>query len=102
MRAIEKLDERKAARAPGFPIDRQDDLRRRRDAAEVRTQVGFGRGVVEITNEQTDGQSTLSYLGRSRAGKRAGGRRTRWQAGISRKTLPEVPSSCKRELLLRS
>src|SRR6185369_6635211 len=69
MRAIEKLDERKAARAPGLPIDRQDDLRRRRDAAKVRTQVGFGRGVVEITNEQTDGQSTLSYLGRSRAGK---------------------------------
>ena len=64
MCAIEKLDECKTAWTAGFPIDRQDNLRRRRDAAEVRAQVGFGRGVVEITNEQTDGQSTLSYVGK--------------------------------------
>ena len=60
VRAIEKLDERESARTTGFAIDRQHDLRRRRDRAEVGTQIRFGRAVREITNEQTDGQSTLS------------------------------------------
>src|SRR6185295_490048 len=62
--AIEELDERKAARSARFAIDGEHDLRGWRHGAEVRAKVGFGRGVVEITNEQTDGQSTLSYFGK--------------------------------------
>src|SRR5262245_17764475 len=60
VRAVLELDEREPARAPGLAIDGQNDLGRGGHCAEVRTKVGFSRGVREITNEQTDGQSTLS------------------------------------------
>ena len=60
VRAIDEFDEREPSRAAGFPIDRQHDLRGRRDGAEVGAQVGFSRAVGEITDEQTDGQSTVS------------------------------------------
>jgi hypothetical protein len=58
--AIDEFDERKSSRAAGFPIDGQHDLRGRRHGAEVAAQVGFGGAVSEITDEQTDGQSTVS------------------------------------------
>jgi hypothetical protein len=60
VRAIHELDESESARSAGFPVDRQHDLRGRRDGAEVGTQVCFSGAVGEITDEQTDGQSTVS------------------------------------------
>ena len=60
VRAVEEFHEGEPARPPGLAIDRQHDLRRRGDGAEVGPQVGFGRAVGEITDEQTNGQSTLS------------------------------------------
>jgi len=60
VRAVEELDEREPARTPGFPVDRQHDLRRRRHGSEIAPQIGFGGAVSEITDEQTNGQSTLS------------------------------------------
>ena len=54
-----ELHEGKPPRPASLPIDRQHDLRRRRDAAEIRTQVCFGGAVRQIADEQTDGQSTL-------------------------------------------
>src|SRR5439155_285028 len=53
VRAIREFHEREPAGTPGFTIDRQHDLRRRRDGAEIRAQVSFGRAVCEITDEQT-------------------------------------------------
>jgi hypothetical protein len=60
VRAIQKLHERETTRTTGFAIDRQHDLRWWCDFSEVGTEIRFGRAVREITNEQTDGQSTLS------------------------------------------
>src|SRR5205085_5985047 len=60
VRAIDEFDEREPAGPSGFAINRQHDLRRRRDRAEVAAQVGFSGAVSKITNEQTDGQSTVS------------------------------------------
>jgi hypothetical protein len=60
MSAVEELDEGEPARTARFPIDRQHDLRRRRHGSEVAPQIGFGGAVSEITDEQTNGQSTLS------------------------------------------
>src|SRR5438093_9803266 len=60
VRAIDEFDEGESPRASGLPIDRQHDLRRRRNGAEVAAQIRFSGGVGEITDEQTDGQSTLS------------------------------------------
>jgi hypothetical protein len=60
MSAIDELDEREPAGASGFPIDRQHHLRGRSNRAEMRTEIRFRSRVREITNEQTDGQSTLS------------------------------------------
>jgi hypothetical protein len=60
VRAIDEFDKRKSSRAAGLPIDGQDDLRGRRDGAEIRAQIGFSGAVSEITDEQTDGQSTVS------------------------------------------
>jgi len=58
--AILELDKRESPWTAGLAIDGQHNLRRRRHGAEVRAQIGFSGGVREITNEQTDGQSTLS------------------------------------------
>jgi hypothetical protein len=60
MSAIDELDERESTGASGFPIDRQHHLRGRRNGAEMRAEIRFSGAVREITNEQTDGQSTLS------------------------------------------
>src|SRR5439155_20418828 len=60
VRAIDEFDKGEPARAPGFGMDREHDLRRRRDGTEIGAQVGFGRAVSEITDEQTDGQATHS------------------------------------------
>ena len=70
MGAIDELDEGEAAGTAGFPIDRQHDLGRRRHCPEVGAQIGFGGAVGEITDEQTDGQSTLSYVVEEGAGTR--------------------------------
>jgi hypothetical protein len=58
--AVDEFHEREPARATGFTVDRQHDLRGRCDRAEVRAQVCFSGAVGEITDEQTDGQSTVS------------------------------------------
>jgi hypothetical protein len=58
--AIEKLDKRKAARTTSLAVYREHDLGGWCNSAEIRTQIRFGRAVREVTNEQTDGQSTLS------------------------------------------
>ena len=86
VRAILELDEGKPSRASRFPIDRQDDLRRRGDRGEIGPEVSFGGGVRQIAHEQTDSQSespfkTVKYpeliCG---AGKRESSRdATRWQ-----------------------
>ena len=59
VRAVEKLDERKTARPTGLAVDRQHDVRRRRDGAEVRAQVGFSGGVGQVADEEADSQSSL-------------------------------------------
>jgi hypothetical protein len=58
--AILEFDECESAGTARFAIDRQDDLRRRRDGAEIAAQISFGGAVRKIANEQADGQSTLS------------------------------------------
>jgi len=73
VRAVEELDERKASRPAGFPIDGQHDLRGRRYRAEVRPKVGFGSAVRKITNEQSDGQSTHSSNVMKKSGRDARG-----------------------------
>jgi hypothetical protein len=60
VRAIDEFHERESARSTRFPVDWQHHLRGRRDRAEVRAQVCFSGAVGEITDEQTDGQSTVS------------------------------------------
>jgi hypothetical protein len=60
VRTILELDERKPARAPRFAIDGQHHLGRRSHGSEIRAQVGFGRGIRQVADEQTDSQSTLS------------------------------------------
>ena len=60
VRAIDEFDEGESPRTSGLPIDRQHDLRRRRHGAEVTAQIRFSGAVGEITDEQTDGQSTVS------------------------------------------
>jgi hypothetical protein len=60
--AILELDEREAARTARFTIDRQHDLRRRGDGAEVRAKISFSGGVRQIAHEQTDSQSEISLL----------------------------------------
>jgi hypothetical protein len=60
VRTVDEFYKRESSRATGFPVDGQHDLRRRRNRAEVRAQVCFSGAVGEITDEQTDGQSTVS------------------------------------------
>jgi hypothetical protein len=60
VRAIHEFDERKAARASCFAIDRQHDLRRRCNSAEVASEVSFCGAVGEVSDEQANGQSGLS------------------------------------------
>src|SRR5262249_8173294 len=60
VRAVGKFHERKPTRTSGLAVDRQHDLRRRSDGSEVAPQIRFGGAVCEITDEQTNGQSTLS------------------------------------------
>jgi hypothetical protein len=55
--SIRELDEGEAAWAPGLSIDRHDDMRRFRDCGEVGAEVGFGRRVGQVSNEQTDWHS---------------------------------------------
>jgi hypothetical protein len=60
VRAVDEFHERESARTTRFTVDWQHDLRGRRDRAEVRAQVCFCGAVGKITDEQTDGQSTVS------------------------------------------
>jgi len=59
MPSILELDECESPRTSSFAIDRQHDLRRRSDGAEVAPEISFGGGVRQITHEQTDSQSKL-------------------------------------------
>src|SRR6185295_8351966 len=68
VRAVDEFDECEPAGAAGLAIDRQHDLRRRRHRAEVGAQISFGGAVGKITDEQADGQSTLSYVVEDEAG----------------------------------
>jgi hypothetical protein len=79
VRAVDELDESEPAWTAGFPIDGEDDLRRRRHGAEVGAQIGFCGAVGKITDEQTDGQSTLSYVVEDGAGSAGWRAYTRWQ-----------------------
>src|SRR4029453_17612902 len=97
--AVLEFDERESSRAAGFAVDRQHDLRRRRDGAEVASQVGFSGAVREIANEQTDGQSMLSWNGTSNTEAQEnapGGGPTAGDRLLSAKTLPESPPWRKR------
>jgi hypothetical protein len=87
MRAVDEFDESEPAGAAGLPIDRQHDLRWRRHGAEVGAQIGFCGAVGKITDEQTDGQSTLSYVVEDKAGKRGMEGAHTQAAGFSRKNL---------------
>jgi hypothetical protein len=60
VRPFEVLDEREPTRPARLAVDGQHDLRGRRDASEVGAQIGLGRGIRQIANEQTDSQSALS------------------------------------------
>ena len=53
-RALRVFDERKAAGAAGFAVERADDLRRLTDLREVRTQIVFGCLIGQIAHEQSD------------------------------------------------
>jgi hypothetical protein len=88
MRAVDEFDESEPARAAGLPIDRQHDLRWRRHGAEVGAQVGFCSAVGKITDEQTDGQSTLSYVMEQGREARDGGRTHASSRFLSEKPYP--------------
>lgn len=49
-----KFHERKAARTPGFAIDRHDDVRGLGDGREVGSEIRFGCAVREVPYEETD------------------------------------------------
>jgi hypothetical protein len=53
-RPVGVVDEREPARAARFAIDRQHDLRRLAHGRQEVAQVGLGRGVRQVPNEQTD------------------------------------------------
>jgi hypothetical protein len=57
--AVDKLDERKSARATGLAIDRHGDVGRLCDGCEVGPEIGLARTVGEISDEQTDCQGLL-------------------------------------------
>jgi len=59
LRTVDKLDERKSARATGLAIDRHGDVGRLCDGCEVGAKIGLGRTVGEISDEQTDCQGLL-------------------------------------------
>jgi hypothetical protein len=54
---IREFDEGEPPRPPGLAIDRHDHMGRFRDGCEVRAEVGFGRRVGQVSNEQTDWQA---------------------------------------------
>src|SRR5206468_13094954 len=58
--AIQVFHECKPPGSSGLAIDWQDDLRWRRNGAEVGSEIPFGRGVRKIADKQTDSQSTLA------------------------------------------
>mgnify|MGYP001582928252 CR=1 FL=1 len=60
VRTILEFHECEPTRTSRLAIDRQDDLRRRRNGAEVGSEIRFSRAVRKIADEQTDSQSTLS------------------------------------------
>jgi hypothetical protein len=53
-RPIGVVDEREAARAAGFTIDRKNDLGRLPDARQVFPQLWLRRGVRQVAYKQTD------------------------------------------------
>jgi hypothetical protein len=59
VRAILELDECEAAGPARVAIDRQHNLGRWRDRAEVRSEVCFSGRVRQITHKQPDSQSVL-------------------------------------------
>jgi len=59
LRTVDKLDERKSARATGLAIDRHGDVGRLCDGCEVGPEIGLARTVGEISDEQTDCQGLL-------------------------------------------
>ncbi len=61
VRTLDVLDEGKSARTTGFAIDRQHNLRRGRDGAEIRTQIRFSWCCTKDCR-QTDGQPINSLL----------------------------------------
>ena len=52
--AVGVIDEREPSRTPGLPIHREDDLGWFANARQVFPQLGFGRGVRQIPDKQTD------------------------------------------------
>src|SRR6185436_7807028 len=98
MSAIDELDEGEASGTAGFTVDRQHDLGRGRNRPEIRAQISFGGAVGKITDEQTDGQSTLSYVGWKKRQERGWGRTHAGSRFSVAKTLPELTSSCKQEI----
>jgi hypothetical protein len=60
MSALAELDEGKPSGAAGLAIDGENHLGRRSHRAKVRAQFRFRRVVRQVTDEQSDGQSTLS------------------------------------------
>ena len=74
MPAILEFHERESARTARFAIDRQHDLRRRGDGAEVRAQVRFGCAYDRLpTNRRTANQLSPSWVHREYgAGSREG------------------------------
>jgi hypothetical protein len=59
VRAFGEFDEGETTGATCFPVDGQDDLRRRGDGAEMGAEVGLGRAVRQVTDEQTDSQFSV-------------------------------------------
>jgi hypothetical protein len=56
---VRELDEREPTRPACLAIDRHDDVRRLRNGSEVGAEIGFGRRVRQVPNEQTDWQALL-------------------------------------------